>query len=464
MTTEGRATPTVLVLGGAVICTATYWSFLHLHWPGRLVIWLVFAAILIAVVRLRPGKAVLLAVACSALVQIPGLTAAPQGSTDAYRYVWDGRVQLAGHSPYTRSPLDDDLANLRDPVLFPGLAPTDLTGVHGLSDDTTDDPRTRINRPHVPTIYPPVAQVWFAAIAAVTPWSAGTFGVQLAAALAAIATAALLASRLKHNPLLALGFGLCPAVALEAGNDGHVELLMTLLTVAAVVTSRRRILSGVLLGLAIGNKLVPLLVAPAIRTGIKGRLATAATLVVAYLPYLLTAGWLAFGYLPGYVGEEGFDGGTGRYALLALVLPAHLRTPVAVLLGAVLAAIAWHRAGRDGAAVSATWLFGAAVLIGTPAYPWYTLPLLGLAILSGRWEWLAVVVAAHGAYAAYDEPARITLWYAAALLAVIVATGVRRLAPGPGSRAPSPTGRPRTAPLRRSRPRSPRRPRVPAPR
>ena len=459
-----RPRPTLLVAGGAVICAATYWSFLHLRWPGRLAIWIVFAAVLIAIIRVRPKKAVLLVVACSALVQIPGLTMAPQGSTDAYRYVWDGRVQLAGHSPYTRAPLDNDLANLRDPVLFPGLTPAEHTGVHGLSDDTTDDPRTRINRPHVPTIYPPVAQVWFAAVAAVTPWSAGTFGVQLAAALAAIATAALLASKLKHNPLLALGFGLCPAVALEAGNDGHVELLMTLLTVAAVVTSRRRILSGVLLGLAIGTKLVPLLVAPAIRTGVKGRLATAATLIMAYLPYLLTAGWLAFGYLPGYVAEEGFDGGTGRYALLGLVLPAHLRTPVAVLLGAALAAIAWHRAGRDGAAVSATWLFGAAVLIGTPAYPWYTLPLLALAVLSGRWEWLAVVVAAHGAYAAYDEPARITLWYSAALLAVIVAVGLRRLAPDPGSRAPSPAGRPRTAPPRRTRPRSPRRPRVPAPR
>ena len=181
-----RPRPSLVVIGAAVICTATYWSFLYTHRPGRLVIWLVFAAVLIAIVRLRPKRAVLLVVACSALVQVPGLTMAPQGSTDAYRYVWDGRVQLAGHSPYTRAPLDDDLANLRDPVLFPGLTTADHTGVHGLSDDTTDDPRTRINRPQVPTIYPPVAEAYFTVVALFTPWSAGTLGLQIVFAVLAI--------------------------------------------------------------------------------------------------------------------------------------------------------------------------------------------------------------------------------------------------------------------------------------
>ena len=372
-------------------------------------------------------------VLAAAAVQVPGLCLAPQLSTDAYRYAWDGRVQLSGTSPYRMAPLDDRLAELRDPVLFPGLGPHDRTGIDRLPRPgepglTDDDPRSRINRPRVPTIYPPVAQLWFAGIAAVTPWPAGTLGVQLGAAVIAVLTTLLIAVALHRrgrSPVLALGFGLCPAVALEAGNNGHLELVVTLLVIAAVVTVRRRVLSGVMLGLAIATKVVPLLLLPALRTGLRGRSATAGTVLAAYLPHLLVAGWLVSGYLPGYVGEEGFESGRDRYAVLALVLPRPALAPVALCLAAGLAVLAWRRAPRDGAAVTATWLFGAAVLLGTPAYPWYTLPLLGLAVLAGRWEWIAVVPAAYGAYASYDDPGRISAWYAAAAAVVLIVIAVR---------------------------------------
>lgn len=420
------------VLAGSVGCGLAYAA--HLYWqrPGTLVLWLLYGVLVVAVMRLPADgirAAVPLVVLGAALVQLPGLTLAPQSSSDAYRYVWDGRVQLAGHSPYTRAPLDDDLADLRDPVLFPGLGPQDRTDVHGLSSNPADDDRTRINRPLVPTIYPPLAQAWFAVVAAVTPWPAGTLGIQLGAALAAIGTTALLAVafvRRRGPPWPALVFGWSPMVALEAGNNGHIEVLMTLLVVGAVVTVRRRILSGVLLGLAIAAKLVPIVLLPALRAiGVRGRLATAGTLATGYLPHLLVAGLLAFGYLPGYLGEEGFDSGNSRYAVLALVVPEGLRAPVAVLLGLVLAVMAWRR-GESDPAGTATWLFGAALLIATPTYPWYTLPLLGLAVLTHRWEWLAVVVASYAAYAAYTNPVQVSLYYAAATV-VVLAPVVGRL-------------------------------------
>ena len=419
----------VCVLAAAAVCSLAY---LRWHQPGTLVLWILYAVLVVAVLRLPAGgirAAVPLVVLAAALVQLPGLAVAPQSSSDAYRYVWDGRVQLAGHSPYSRAPLDDDLAGLRDPVLFPGLGPADRSEVHGLSSDPADDPRTRINRPLVPTIYPPFAQAYFAAVAAVTPWSAGTLGVQVAAALAAVATTALLALtfvRRRHPPWPALVFGWCPAVVLEASNNGHVEVLMTLLVVAAVVTVRHRVASGVLLGLAILAKLVPILLLPVLHTGLRGRLATAGTLVAGYLPHLLVAGWLAFGYLPGYVGEEGFDSGDSRYAVLALVVPDGLRAPVAVLAGAVLAVVAWRHGRTGDPAPTATWLLGAALLIATPTYPWYTLPLLGLAVLSRRWEWLVVVGAAYAGYSVYTEPFLVSLSYTAAGSVVVAATVLRR--------------------------------------
>ena len=426
--------------GGCAVADAAYLGLLG--GPGLepvllVLAWAVFGVVLVGIAVAPRDTSLRTVVAtvvlASAVAQVPGLLLAPRLSSDAYRYVWDGRVQLSGTSPYRMAPLDDRLAGLRDPVLFPGLGPDERSGVRALDPaDTADDPRTRINRPHVPTIYPPVAQLWFTAIAAVTPWSAGTLGVRLAAALVAVATTALLAialARRRRRPWAALGYGLCPAVALEASNNGHIELLATLLIVAAAVSVRRRIVSGVLLGLAIVVKVVPLLLLPALRTGLRGRIATVSTVVASYLPHLLVTGWLVLGYLPGYLGEEGFDDGHDRYAVLALLLPEAWRAPVAVLAGAGLAMLAWVRAPRDGAAPTATWLFGAAMLIGTPSYPWYTLPLLGLAVLAGRWEWLAVVAGAYGAYAAYDEPARASAWYAAAGAVVLLVTAARRIQP-----------------------------------
>jgi hypothetical protein len=152
-------------------------------WPNLtlLAAFLVVGLVAWLMVRRPAGPRVVLGVvAFAALCQVPGLLQAPITSTDAYRYVWDGRVQLSGSSPYSHVPLDDALARLRDPVLFPGLSPSDRSGVVGpprvphdpaaVSVLSADDPPTRINRPRVPTIYPPVAEAYFAVVDVVTLW------------------------------------------------------------------------------------------------------------------------------------------------------------------------------------------------------------------------------------------------------------------------------------------------------
>ena len=68
------------------------------------------------------------------------LTAPPVLSSDLYRYVWDGRVQLAGINPYRYLPAADELAFLRDEAVYP-----------------------HINRAeYAHTVYPPAAQAIFA--------------------------------------------------------------------------------------------------------------------------------------------------------------------------------------------------------------------------------------------------------------------------------------------------------------
>jgi hypothetical protein len=410
-----------------------------------------FAVVAWLVLRRSTGQGLSLVIACAALCQVPGLLAAPISSTDAYRYVWDGRVSLSGSSAYGKVPLDDDLAGLRDPVLFPGLSPSDRSGVSGpphlpraaedLAGYAADDPRTRINRPRVPTIYPPIAQIYFAVVAAVTPWSAGTLGLQIASALLAVALTALIGMHLRRtgrDARSALLWGWCPVVVVEAANSAHVDVLAALLVTAAVI-SRRGLVAGVLLGLAAGVKLVPLLLLPAFarlhptssalargRRGFGGRpgagwLTVAGTavgvVVLAYLPHVVVVGKAVLGFLPGYVTAEGFADGGSRYAVIGLLMPPPVRAPVAVVIAVVVAVLVLRH--RGDVAVKCCWLFGSALLVATPTYPWYCLLLIPLAILAGRLEWLTVPLAAYVAYANLDHPHVAGIAYLAATVVVL---------------------------------------------
>ena len=68
------------------------------------------------------------------------LAAPPLLSTDMYRYVWDGRVQLAGINPYRYLPVAPALEFLRDDAVYPHINRAD----------------------YAHTIYPPAAQMIFA--------------------------------------------------------------------------------------------------------------------------------------------------------------------------------------------------------------------------------------------------------------------------------------------------------------
>jgi hypothetical protein len=439
-----------LAIGGAVgamgstaviVTASTSW------WPNLtlLAATLLLGGITLLITRRPAGPRVLLGiVGFAAVCQLPGLTHAPITSTDAYRYVWDGRVQLSGSSPYSHVPLDDALARLRDPIPFPGLSPADRTGVIGpprvprdpaaLAALSADDPRTRINRPRVPTIYPPVAQAYFTAVASVTPWSVGTFGLQLAAAALAVGVTALLATELRRqgrDPRWAVLWGWSPIVALEAGNAAHVDVLAAGLVVAAVIAAfrRRPVVTGFLLGAAAAVKLLPFLLLPAF-TAVRRRSLTTpvvaiGTFVASYVPHVLAVGTLVIGFLPGYLGQEGFSDGSSRSAILALVLPAGARQLVTAVLAVALALLAIRLHGRQPIAVTCCWLYGAALLLTTPTYPWYGLPLIALAVLAGRIEWLAVPLASCLAYASFGHELRQGLIHLTAAMVVVTAISIR---------------------------------------
>ncbi len=405
--------------------------------------------------------AALLVFVSGLFVQLPGLLSPPRSSSDAYRYVWDGRVQLSGTSPYRYAPLDDRLSRLRDPILFPGLGADDRSGytTQPLPTDRSEvlarsanDPRTVINRPQVPTIYPPIAQEWFTAVAAVTPWSWGTRGLQAGSGLLAAGVAAGLAALLRRrgrDPWGALWWAWCPAVVAESGNGAHVDIVAAGFVVAALAATlsldagrrgRAAGLAGALAGLAIAVKLYPAVLLSALfslrqnasRTVVAAAAATL-TVAVVYLPHWLAAGPLVLGYLPAYLVEES---GPNRAGILSLVLPAVAVTPTVVLLLALVAAlVAWRGVGDHGdhgpvhdPAAGAALVLGSLLLLTTPSYPWYALPLVACAVLAGRLEWLAVAGAAVVAYASVSVSPLPTIAYAAAAVFVLVAAVRRRSA------------------------------------
>ena len=418
-----------------------------------------------------PRHVLLVTGVAAAVVQLPGLAHPPLTSSDAYRYVWDGRVQLAGVSPYRYAPLDDRLARLRDPVLFPGLTASEPSGYRtqpvptgraALVELARDDPRTRINRPRVPTIYPPVAEAWFTAVAAVTPWSAGTLGLQVASALLAVAVAVALAALLRRagrDPRHALWWAWCPLVLLETGNGAHVDVLAAALLVAAAAlggstatTHGRHWGAGVLVGLAAGVKLTPLLVvvglAPVLGRrwwrGLPAPVAAVWTLAASYAPHVVVAGSLVLGYLPGYLLEED---AAGRSATLRLLLPAAAvpwATAVVLLATVLLAVREVSRrpvTSRSVAATGAT-TYGVLLLVTTPTYGWYAVPLLALAVLAGRLEWLAVAIAGEVAYLGLGVPGLVTGGWLTATAVVVAATLLRRRRDADRA-APGPTATPR---------------------
>jgi len=405
--------------------------------------WPVFAAGAWLVMRTAPRRAVPLILLGAVAIQLAALSAPPRTSTDLYRYIWDGRVQAAGIDPYRYVPAAPQLTRLRDRFLWPPHGPICITA-SGVSSGPEAGPEparpgaagpaltpgcTRINRPGVHTIYPPVAEAYFTVVDELSPPGSGSVPIQAAAASFAIATAVLLLAglrRLGRDPRLAVLWAWCPLTGLEAGNNAHVDVLAAFLTAAALLAlarqgTRRRTASGaVLLGLAIAAKITPILAVPAVLRRRPATLAVAgaAATGIVYLPHLLAVGGGVIGFLPGYLEEEGYGSGH-RFQLLSIIVPGRWATLAAVTVLAAVAVAVLRGTDPDQPWRGALAMTGAATAVTTSPFPWYAMLLVVLVAIDGRGEWLAVAAAGYLG----SDP----VGYAAALLVVAAASLLRRL-------------------------------------
>lgn len=195
-------------------------------------------------------RAILLIAALARLLLLP----APV-SDDVHRYIWEGRVRLAGLNPYLHAPDDAALAHLRD------------------------ENWAGINHRYHRAIYSPTAQCVFTATAALSPTPAAFKAVAVLADVATIALLIVWLRRRGDDPRRVLAYALCPATLSAVAREAHLDALMLpALAVMMISLDALRIragerskpaararwvmLSGAALGAAIGVKVVPLVLVP----------------------------------------------------------------------------------------------------------------------------------------------------------------------------------------------------------
>ena len=358
-------------------------------------------------------------------------------STDIYRYVWDGIVQHAGISPYRYVPADPALAFLSGPNM---------------------DVFESINRrEYAHTIYPPAAQMLFYLVTRISPTVAAMKMAMVLFEGVTLYTVVVLLRELGVRREQALLYAWCPLLVWEFAGSGHLDsAAMAFIGLALMARYRKQaVLTGVFLAVAVLIKLYPIVLLPALFRRGEYRMPAALLAVIAFgYACYARVGMRVFGFLSGYVKEEGMDSGT-RYFLLELVqhVPGLQGVPSAIFLGfcgmvfAGLLLWAWstccapEQEGRTRAErAQFLWVaYGlglALMLLFSPHYPWYIawlVPFVAmLPTLPGFTYVCAMFYLCTTALAVGTGPLQFRLneyLYGCGLMALLVELGMRRWPP-----------------------------------
>jgi hypothetical protein len=325
----------------------------------------------------------------------------PSLSDDIYRYVWDGRVQAAGHHPYKFAPADPTRSELREPDVYP-----------------------RINHPELKTIYPPLAEMLFAVLSLA---GLGVTGFKTALALIDVGVIAALLALLKALRLpreRVVLYAWNPLAVIEIAGSGHVEPLGVLFVVLALaqLVEGKAARAGASLGAAIQAKLLPLFLVAGFVRRLKAPalLTMLAVVAVTTAPYALRGPWFGGGVVSyahrwehgavlfaGVRGvldsvdagphlkvaiawaQERWGSGPGGIwdALYRMAWPGELAR-VTVLALAILWAAAQSFRPRLDAAHEARLALGGAILLAPTLHPWYVLWVLPIAAAQAAGGWL----------------------------------------------------------------------------
>ena len=291
------------------------------------------------------------AVVVAAVLRLALLASDPTLSDDLFRYLWEGRVQLAGMDPFAFAPSAPELAELRN--------------------GTWD----QVAHKDVSTIYPPGALWLFRAVAFV--WEDPLLWKALAGACD-LGIVLLLARHAATPRWAVVLYALHPLPIVESAGSGHLESIALLGLVAGLTTRGGALLVG-LGGLV---KLLPVVAwIPMVRARPRAALGALASLLVGAV---LLSPFLGPELLRGFnTYYEVWAFNASGFRLLALVFDEP--RPVGVLIGAVACATAAWKL-RDPADLL-LFVATALLLLSPVVHPWYVLWAFVPACLRGRWAW-----------------------------------------------------------------------------
>ena len=329
-----------------------------------------------------PLRAVVLVALLARLAFLP---VAPALSDDYHRYLWDGRVQLAGINPYRYAPQDARL----DEVVFAG--------------------RELVNHPHLRTPYPPLAQALFLGLAGVGGGLTALKFVLGAADLLAAAAVWWLADTRRRRRAFLLYLA-CPFIVVETWWSAHLDVVAVLFVVlaAGLLARRRDTSAGVALAVAALVKVTPLaLVVPALL----GRRARALPFLLGFVPALLLPllPYALSGSVLGSLPEAGTSwwAGSAVFGLVAAAAgPAAARATSVALAAAGLLALSLFLRGRGQTAAVFAWSWTLVVLLLPAIHPWYWIGPATLGLAAGVWTPVLLGLAAPIGYARWPQTLR----------------------------------------------------------
>ncbi len=318
-----------------------------------------------------------IAVAAPFLLGGAFLLAPPVLSDDLYRYLWEGRVWLEGFNPYRVAPDDPGLVHLRD------------------------DLWARINNKPLASIYPPLSQLLFAAVARFggTVWT-----VKLLALLAHGFSVAVMV-RCCPRPDAGLALGLNPLLLSEGALNGHLDILTgTALLLAARALGRHQVVRAAFATcVAVGLKLVGIVMLPLFVRRPKLLMATVLASGALAAPLVLARGPLdpvsgAGQFAARWQGNDSFFAlvhGSSAQLFSDELAGLVARVWVVVILLALSALVVGRRLTPASGARVLVW---SVLLLSPQVHPWYLAWLLPLEIAAGGVAglvWSATVLSAY---------------------------------------------------------------------
>lgn len=182
----------------------------------------------------------------------------PIYENDYKRYLWDGAVVAQGADPYEFSPREIFRASQPGTASVPDLAR--LAVLSNEADGLTGE----INSPTLTTIYPPAAQVVFAAAYKIAPYNPdGLRGAFLLFEILGLMLLLLTLRRFSLPSIWAAVYWLNPNIILTSYNAIHMDVLLTLpLLTALLLVKKHPFFAAAALSAAAAIKFWPLLLAP----------------------------------------------------------------------------------------------------------------------------------------------------------------------------------------------------------